>query len=343
MFWKLTHFKEKKNKKKIKKKSKITYIEELSKNIMDASLDKTIVENNILAILFCDEAVKLSRNMHLKQDFQLQRLWKILEELDSKGVSGIEYKISAFLKDELYKSIVNNHKNTVGYWKKLFNRWQTMNAFPEYTHHGNIDRIIDQRMTDENKIEFLVTFKDFDEIYKTWLPEDVVTTELCIGDGYQAFVPIFPEEREILTLTEESDLDLIEPDIPPLESFEMEAMINNLFIEERNSTPLNIDQINLIQPDLHLIHTNSHLEYSADRMDTLNTFKNTLIYSMFTNDFTMRELANQLNLLFPNSHNNLILPNIQFSIDLAVELQHSLETQLNLIEKMLQMNNNQTC
>ena len=133
-------------KKKLKKKSKITYIEELSKNIMDASLDKTIVENNILAILFCDEAVKLSRNMHLKQDFQLQRLWKILEELDSKGVSGIEYKISAFLKDDLYKSIVNNHKNTVGYWKKLFNRWQTMNAFPEYTHHGNIDRIIDQRM-----------------------------------------------------------------------------------------------------------------------------------------------------------------------------------------------------
>ena len=64
---------------------------------------------------------------------------------------------------------------------------------------------------------------------------------------------------------------------------------------------------------------------------------------MFTNDFTMRELVNQLNLLFPNSHNNLILPNIQFSIDLAVELQHSLETQLNLIEKMLQMNNNQTC
>ena len=60
MFWKLTHFKEKKNKKKIKKKSKITYIEELSKNIMDASLDKTIVENNILAILFCDEAVELS-------------------------------------------------------------------------------------------------------------------------------------------------------------------------------------------------------------------------------------------------------------------------------------------
>ncbi len=59
-------------------------------------------------------------------------LGKMSIKENSKGVSDIEYKISAFLKDELYKSIVNNHKNTVLYWKKLFNRWQTMNAFPEY-------------------------------------------------------------------------------------------------------------------------------------------------------------------------------------------------------------------
>ena len=63
---------------------------------------------------------------------------------------------------------------------------------------------------------------------------------------------------------------------------------------------------------------------------------------MFTNEFTMRELVDHLMLLNQNSQNNVILPNIQFSIDLANELQHSLETQLNLIEKRLQTNNNQT-
>ena len=78
-------------------------------------------------------------------------------------------------------------------------------------------------------------------------------------------------------------------------------------------------------------------------MENLNIYKNTLIYSMFKNQFTKRELTNHLYLLFQNSHNNVFLPNIQLSINLATELQHSLEVQLNMIEKIMQVNNNQTC
>ena len=301
---------------------------------MDASLNKTILENNILAILFCDEAVELSKSMHLEEDFHLRRLWQILEDLDNKKVSDIEDKISAFLKDELYKSIVNNHKNTVTYWKKLFNRWQTMNALPEYTYQGDIDKIIDQRITDELKLEFLVTFKDFEEIYQIWLPEDVVITELCKND-FQAFCPIHPEEREIYTLNEELDIDSIEADIPPLES-ELEAMLNNCNLDERNSTPLNDEQIESTQ-------SNARLENLTNRMENLNTYKNILTYAMFTNEFTKRELTNHLYLLFQNNNNNVLLPNIQLSIDLTTELQHSLEIQLNMIEKIMQVNNNRSC
>ena len=146
-----------------------------------------------------------------------------------------------------------------------------MNALPEYTYQGDIDKIIDQRITDELKLEFLVTFKDFEEIYQIWLPEDVVITELCKND-YQAFYPISPEEREIYTLNEELDIDSIEADIPPLES-ELEAMLNNCNLDERNSTPLNDEQIESTQ-------SNARLENLTNRMDNLNTYKNILTYAM---------------------------------------------------------------
>ena len=145
-------------------------------------------------------------------------------------------------------------------------------------------------------------FKDFEEIYQTWLPEDVVTTELCRNE-YQAFYPIHPEEREIYTLNEELDINPIETDIPPLES-ELEAMLTNFNLEERNSTPLNDEQIESTQ-------SNARLENSTDRIENLNIYKNILTYAMFTNEFTKRELTNHLYLLFQNNNNNVLLPNIQ--------------------------------